>query len=172
MNFEDFDDFDGVEVVETPSEAAFIETFNAVHCRTRREVVSLRLERFVAERTAAMMDFEPQIALAAAPEGAKAKELPPARAPGEDVVFRFTSNSPGLWQAEVTVPARADAATCLAIALSGGGNGVLELAGMPLLVEGGSAQMPFGAFLSGIRDTNVAYTPAGGERAPGHLALF
>lgn len=161
------------DISMTPGEARFIEAFNAIHCRSRKEIMGLRISRFIAGRSQAMLQADAGLALAAAPQaaGAPAGSAAAPKAPDEDVVFRFVSDEDGLWRAEVVVPARADPATELAISLSAP-EGVLELAGVPLAVEDGKASMPFGMFLAGIRDTNVAFTPANGKRASGHLAFF
>ncbi|MBR1871076.1 MAG: hypothetical protein IJ802_04550 [Kiritimatiellae bacterium] len=152
----------------------FIDAFLAAHCRTREEVLRLRVERFAQEWRRRMMGVgEVRLAaraLAAAPQRAAGDAARDANA-GE-VAFLYVADDDS-WRCVVKVPDDADAATMLEIKVSAKNpDGVLSLAGVDVPVEGGAGEMPFGAFLEGLKNTDVAYAGEGDRRERGHLAFF
>ena len=164
------------KVVMTADEAAFIDRFVAEHCRPHAVVMAERLRKFVAERQMAMFaaDDGPAFALAAGPA---AKAPAAVKAPDEPVTFVFASegeeDAPGAWRAELSVPAGATADTSLALKVQGRDiAGVFTLSGIKLPLVDGAAEIPFGVFLAGIKDTDVALSRPGGERVKGKLLFF
>ena len=161
-----------------PGEAAFIERFVADYCRPHAVVEAERLTAFAAARQMSFMargggDF----ALAAGPSAPP----PSVRAPDEEVTFTFASagapDAPQAWRASLTVPPQADAETMLTLAVTraDGGPcdaGVFTLSGVALPLAAGRAQIPFGLFLAGIKDTDVSFRAPGGEAVKGTLAFF
>ena len=161
----------------TPDEAAFIERFVADYCRPHAVVEAERLTAFAVARqmsfvTRAAGDF----AFAAGPSA-------PAeiRAPEEEVTFTFASEGardvPQAWRAFLTVPPQAGPETMLTLAVTHEAGapydeGVFTLSGVALPLAEGRAQIPFGLFLAGIKDTNVSFRAPGGEAVKGTLAFF
>lgn len=164
------------KVVMTADEAAFIDRFVAEHCRPHAVVMAERLRRFVAERQMAMFaaDDGPAFALAAGP----AAKVPAAvKAPDEPVTFVFASegeaDAPGAWRAELSVPPGATAGTPLTLKVHGRDvAGVFTLSGVALPLADGAAEIPFGMFLAGLKDTDVSLRRPGGERVKGKLLFF
>lgn len=164
------------KVVMTADEAAFIDRFVAEHCRPHAVVMAERLREFVARRQMAMfaVDDGSAFALAAGP----AAQAPAAvKAPDEPVTFVFASegeeDAPGAWRAELSVPPGATADTSLALKVQGRDiAGVFTLSGIKLPLVDGAAEIPFGVFLAGIKDTDVALSRPGGERVKGKLLFF
>jgi len=164
------------KVVMTADEAAFIDRFVAEHCRPHAVVMAERLRKFVAERQMAMfaVDNGPAFALAAGPA---AKAPATVKAPDEPVTFVFASegeeDAPGAWRAELSVPPGATANTSLALKVQGRDiAGVFTLSGIKLPLVDGAAEIPFGVFLAGIKDTDVSLSRPGGERVKGKLLFF
>ena len=164
------------KVVMTAEEAAFIDRFVAQHCRPHAVVMAERLRRFVVERQMALFaaDDAPAFALAAGP-AAKAPEA--VKAPDEPVTFVFASegeeDAPGAWRAELSVPPGATADTSLTLKVRGSDvAGVFKLSGVALPLADGAAEIPFGVFLAGIKDTDVSLRRPGGDQVKGRLLFF
>lgn len=164
------------KVVMTADEAAFIDRFVAEHCRPHAAVMAERLRKFVVERQMAMfaVEDEPAFALAAGP----AAKVPEAvKAPDEPVTFVFASDgdedAPEAWRADLSVPPGATAGTPLTLRVHGRDvAGVFTLSGVALPLSDGAAEIPFGMFLAGIKDTDVSLRRPGGERVKGKLLFF
>lgn len=162
------------EVAAEAVEKGFIDRFVADYCRPHGTVMAERLAAFAARRTRGMLgggDF----ALAAGPT-APAREV---EAPDETVRFSFSSgdrDAPNFWCAELVVPPKAGPATMLELTVRTSGGpaaaGAFRLAGVSLPLADGKAQLPFGAFIAGIKDAEVAYVPEGGAPISGTLAFF
>ena len=164
------------KVVMTADEASFIDRFVAEHCRPHAVVMAERLGKFVAERQMALFaaDDGPAFALAAGPA---AKTPAAVKAPDEAVTFVFASegeeNAPEAWRAELMVPPGATTETPLALKVRGRDvTGVFTLAGMALPLVDGAAEIPFGMFLAGIKDTDVSLRRPGGGTVKGKLLFF
>ena len=164
------------KVVMTADEAAFIDRFVAEHCRPHAVVMAERLRKFVAERQMAMFaaDDGPAFALAAGPSAAASAAV---KAPDELVTFVFASegdeDAPGAWRAELAVPPGATAETPLTLKVGGRDvAGVFALSGVKLPLMDGAAEIPFGVFLAGIKDTDVSLRRPGGDAVKGKLLFF
>ena len=164
------------KVVMTADEAAFIDRFVADHCRPHAVVMAERLRKFVAERQMAMFaaDDGPAFALAAGPS---AKAPASVKAPDEPVTFVFASegedDAPGAWRAELAVPPGATAETPLTLKVGGRDvAGVFALSGVKLPLVDGAAEIPFGVFRAGIKDTDVSLRRPGGDAVKGKLLFF
>jgi len=163
------------EQTMTPEEEAFIGRFVADYCRPHEVVVAERLAAYVACRQTAFVAgcAHDAFALAAGPS---APEAPDVRSPDEEVTFTFASegapDAPGAWKASLTVPPKAVAETMLTLVVENGADGVFTLSGVALPLVGGRAEIPFGLFLAGIKNTDVAYRRAGGAAVKGTLAFF
>ena len=164
------------KAVMTADEAAFIDRFVAEHCRPHAVVMAERLRKFVAERQMAMFaaDDGPAFALAAGPT---AKAPASVKAPDEPVTFVFASegedDAPGAWRAELAVPPGATAETPLTLKVGGRDvAGVFALSGVKLPLVDGAAEIPFGVFLAGIKDTDVSLRRPGGDAVKGKLLFF
>ena len=165
------------KIVMTADEAAFIDRFVAEHCRPHAVVMAERLRKFVAKRQMALFaaDDEPAFALAAGP----AAKVPAAvKAPDETVTFVFASEGeedvPEAWRAELVVPPGATTETMLTLKVRGRNveDGVFTLSGMALPLVDGAAEIPFGMFLAGIKDTDVSLRRPGGDTVKGKLLFF
>ena len=146
------------KVVMTADEAAFIDRFVAEHCRPHA---------FAA-------DDGPAFALAAGPA---AKVPSGVKAPDEPVTFVFASEGeedvPDAWRAELAVPPGATTETPLALKVRGRDvAGVFTLSGVKLPLVDGAAEIPFGVFLAGIKDTDVSLRRPGGDTVKGRLLFF
>ena len=164
------------KVVMTADEAAFIDRFVADHCRPHAVVMAERLRDFVSKRQMAMFaaDDNPAFALAAGPS---AKAPASVKAPDEPVTFVFASegedDAPGAWRAELAVPPGATAETPLTLKVGGRDvAGVFALSGVKLPLVDGAAEIPFGVFLAGIKDTDVSLRRPGGDAVKGKLLFF
>ena len=164
------------KVVMTADEASFIDRFVAEHCRPHAVVMAERLGKFVAERQMALFaaDDGPAFALAAGPA---AKAPAAVKAPDEAVTFVFASegeeDTPEAWRAELMVPPGATTETPLALKVRGRDvAGVFTLSGMALPLVDGAAEIPFGMFLAGIKDTDVSLRRPGGGTVKGKLLFF
>ena len=164
------------KVVMTADEAAFIDRFVAGHCRPHAVVMAERLRDFVSKRQMAMFVAEdgPVFALAAGPA---AKASASVKAPDEPVTFVFASegdeDAPGAWRAELAVPPGATAETPLTLKVGGRDvAGVFALSGVKLPLMDGAAEIPFGVFLAGIKDTDVSLRRPGGDAVKGKLLFF
>ena len=164
------------KVVMTADEAAFIDRFVAEHCRPHAVVMAERLRKFVAEWQMAMFaaDDGPAFALAAGPSAAAPASV---KAPDEPVTFVFASegdeDAPGAWRAELAVPPGATAETPLTLKVGGRDvAGVFALSGVKLPLMDGAAEIPFGVFLAGIKDTDVSLRRPGGDAVKGKLLFF
>ena len=164
------------KVAMTAGEAAFIDRFVAKHCRPHAVVMAERLRNFVARRQMALFaaDDGPAFALAAGPA---AKASSDVKAPDEPVTFVFASegdeDAPEAWRAELAVPPGATTTTPLALKVRGRDvAGVFSLSGVKLPLEDGAAEIPFGVFLAGIKDTDVSLRRPGGDTVKGKLLFF
>ena len=162
----------------TPDERAFIDRFVADYCRPHETVVAARLAAFAAER---QMRFLSQgsrgFALAAGVSAPKQD----VQAPEEEVRFTFASDgeadAEGAWRAELVVPPKAGPETMLALKVVNGAGeavdgGVFTLSGAALPLAGGRAEIPFGLFLAGIKNTDVSLRRAGGATVGGRRLFF
>lgn len=164
------------DIVMTDAEEAFIDRFTADYCRPHHAVMAERLAAFVAARR---RDF---LSSAAVPfafaAGPRPSAAAPVRAPDEEVRFVFAGDGAGgtAWRATVTVPPGATAETMIAVAVAGPSGapaeGMFTLAGCNLPLAGGRAEMPFGQFLAGIRETDVTLRAPSAPPAPGRLLFF
>lgn len=164
------------KVVMTADEAAFIDRFVAEHCRPHAVVMAERLRDFVSKRQMALFaaDDGPAFALAAGPSAAASAAV---KAPDEPVTFVFASegdeDAPGAWRAELAVPPGATAETPLTLKVGGRDvAGVFALSGVKLPLMDGVAEIPFGVFLAGIKDTDVSLRRPGGDAVKGKLLFF
>ena len=164
------------KVVMTANEAAFIDRFVAEHCRPHAVVMAERLRDFVSKRQMSMFaaDDGPAFALAAGPSAAAPASV---KAPDEPVTFVFASegedDAPGAWRAELAVPPGATAETPLTLKVGGRDvAGVFALSGVKLPLMDGAAEIPFGVFLAGIKDTDVSLRRPGGDAVKGKLLFF
>ena len=164
------------KVVMTAGEAAFIDRFVAEHCRPHAVVMAERLRTFVAKRQMELFaaDDGPAFALAAGPA---AKVPSGVKAPDEPVTFVFASegedDAPDAWRAELSVPPGATAETPLTLKVRGNDvAGVFKLSGVALPLADGAAEIPFGVFLAGIKDTDVSLRRSGGDTVKGRLLFF
>ena len=164
------------KVVMTADEVAFIDRFVAEHCRPHAVVMAERLREFVSNRQMALFsaDDGPAFALAAGPS---AKAPASVKAPDEPVTFVFASegdeDAPGAWRAELAVPPGATAETPLTLKVGGRDvAGVFALSGVKLPLMDGAAEIPFGVFLAGIKDTDVSLRRPGGDAVKGKLLFF
>lgn len=164
------------KVVMTAEEAAFIDRFVAEHCRPHAVVMAERLRKFVAERQMAMFaaDDGPAFALAAGPSAPAPASV---KAPDEQVTFVFASegeeDAPDAWRAELCVPPGATAETPLTLKVGGRDvAGVFTLSGVSLPLSDGAAEIPFGMFLAGIKNTDVSLRRPGGDAVKGKLLFF
>ncbi len=163
----------------TPEDTAFIERFVADYCRPHAVVEAERLAAFVAARQMSFMTGDAHdFALAAGPSAPEATDV---RAPDEEVTFTFASegspDSPGAWKASLTVPPKAGPETMLTLSVETVSGepydaGIFKLAGVALPLTGGCAEIPFGMFLAGIKDTDVSFCRSGEEPVKGTLAFF
>ncbi len=163
----------------TLEENVFIERFVADYCRPHAVVEAERLAAFVAAKQMSfVMGGTHDFALAAGPSAPKSSEV---RAPDEEVTFTFTSegspDSPGAWKASLTVPPNAGPDTMLTLSVETAAGepcdtGVFKLSGIALPLTGGCAEIPFGMFLAGIKDTDVSFCRSGEEAVRGTLAFF
>ena len=164
----------------TPEEAAFIARFTADYCRPHKVVEAERLAAFVAERQMSFMTggLSSGFALAAGPSAPKATDV---QAPDEEVTFTFASegaqDAPGAWKASLTVPPKARPETMLTLSVENAsgercGEGVFTLSGATLPLVDGRAEIPFGMFLAGIKDTAISLRRANEEAVRGTLAFF
>lgn len=158
---------------------AFIAAFVAKYCRPHAVVLAERLAAFVAARQMALVgggldDF----ALAAGPAAPNPVAV---QAPDEEVTFTFASDgapdAPGAWRAALTVPPKAVSETMLTLTVSNAAGepfdtGLFTLSGVALPLLDGRAEIPFGLFLAGIKDTNVSFARSGEEVVTGTLAFF
>ena len=159
----------------TADEQAFIDRFVADYCRPHRVVMAERLAKFVAERQMAFVEgTSVDFALAAGPA---AKAPAAVKSPDEPVTFVFASegeeDAPEAWRAELSVPPGATTETPLALKVRGRDvAGVFTLSGMALPLVDGAAEIPFGMFLAGIKDTDVSLRRPGGGTVKGKLLFF
>ena len=164
------------KVVMTADEAAFIDRFVAEHCRPHAAVMAERLRNFVVRRQMALFAANdgPAFALAAGPAAPAPESV---KAPDEPVTFVFASegeeDAPGAWRAELSVPPGATADTSLTLKVRGNDvAGVFKLSGVALPLADGAAEIPFGVFLAGIKDTDVSLRRPGGGTVKGKLLFF
>ena len=163
-------------VAMTADEAAFIDRFVAEHCRPHAVVMAERLRKFVVQRQMAMFAADDGSAFALA-AGPAAKASSDVKSPDEPVTFVFASegeeDAPEAWRAELAVPPGATSATPLALKVRGRDvAGVFTLSGVNLPLVDGAAEIPFGVFLAGIKDTDVSLRRPGGDTVKGRLLFF
>lgn len=172
--------FEEKKVEMTPEEAAFIARFTADYCRPHKVVEAERLVAFVAERQMSFMagGLSSGFALAAGPSAPIPAEV---QSPDEEVTFTFASegapDAPGAWKASLTVPPKARPETMLSLVVEDAagarcGGGVFTLSGAALPLVDGRAEIPFGMFLAGIKDTAISLRRTNGEVVGGTLAFF
>lgn len=163
-----------------PDESAFIDRFVVDYCRPHAVVEAERLAAFVAARQMSFVAPAPgdAFALAAGPSAPQAADV---RAPDEEVTFTFASegapDAPGAWKARLTVPPQAGPETMLTLSVETSAgepydSGVFRLSGIALPLTGGCAEIPFGMFLAGIKDTDVSFCRSGEDAVKGTLAFF
>ena len=162
----------------TAEERSFIDRFTADYCRPHRDVVAERLAAFVRARQLQLLaSAGAGFALAA---GDSAPKAPAVEAPDEEVRFAFASEgsaeAEGAWRAELVVPPKATSETMLALTVrdrsGAAAAGVFALAGVALPLVEGRAELPFGLFLAGIKNTDVSLTAPSGAKVPGRLLFF
>lgn len=161
----------------TAGETAFIDRFVVRYCRPHAVVMAERLRSFAAARQMALLEAGGRegFALAAGPVTSGTDAV---KAPDEPVTFVFASDgepdAAQAWRAELAVPPGATAETPVPLVVEGGGlaGGVFSISGCALPLENGSAEIPFGLFLAGIRNTDVALRRADGESVAGRLLFF
>lgn len=162
-----------------PAGSAFIDRFVADYCRPHEVVEAERLMAFVAARQMSFLSGgSADFALAAGPSVPDPSEI---RAPDEEVTFTFASDgapdAPGAWKSSLTVPPKAGAETMLVLTVENSDGsvcpaGIFTLSGVALPLVGGRAEIPFGVFLAGIKDTKVSFRRPGEEAVRGTLAFF
>ena len=171
--------FEEENVEMTSGEASFIARFTADYCRPHKVVEAERLAAFVAERQMAFMAGELSgFALAAGPSAPAPAGI---QSPDEEVMFTFASDgaqdAQGAWKASLTVPPKARPDTMLTLVVEDATGarckgGVFTLSGAALPLVDGQAEIPFGMFLAGIKDTGVSLRRVNGEVVGGTLAFF
>lgn len=164
------------KVEMTAEEASFIDRFTAAYCRPHQVVMAERLAEFIARRQFRMFSAAgSQFAMAAG----KSAPAAAVEAPDEEVRFAFASDgaadAEGAWRAELVVPPKAVASTMLTVKVvdraGAPAAGVFSLAGVALPLVEGRAEILFGQFLAGIKDTDVGLTVEG-VKTPGGLMFF
>ncbi len=162
----------------TPDERAFIDRFVADYCRPHETVVAARLAAFAAARQMHFLSHGAGGFALAAGVSAPKQDV---QAPEEEVRFTFASDgeadAEGAWRAELVVPPKAGPETMLALKVVNGAGeavdgGVFTLSGAALPLAGGRAEIPFGLFLAGIKNTDVSLRRAGGATVGGRLLFF
>lgn len=160
----------------TAAERSFIDRFTADYCRPHSTVMAERLAAFVAARQFQMFaGAGAGFALAA---GKSAPDAP-VESPAEEVRFSFASegerDAATAWRAELVVPPRAASQTMLPVQVVNRDGepaaGIFTLAGVSMPLVAGKAEIPFGLFLAGIKDTDVSLTVEG-VKTPGRLLFF
>lgn len=175
--FEDMVLYPGPSTVTT-DEAQVIARFAEETCRAPA-TLETRLSRFVADWQARILGEVDGYRLAAARRGAATDEETDSSA-REPVRFVFVSDEEDetgvLWRAELVVPGEAGAETLLDVdvRLRDGrvAEGCFRLAGVVLPLQAGKAQLPFGLFLSGLKDSNVELVVPDRHPSRGHLIFF
>lgn len=174
--FEDAVLYPGPSTV-TADEAQIIARFAEETCRAPA-TLETRLANFVADCQARILGTVDGYRLAAARRGASADEAaePSAREPVRFVFVSDEEDETGiLWRAELVVPGEAGAETLLDVDVrlrDGAAEGSFRLAGVILPLQAGKAQLPFGLFLSGLKDSNVELISPKGQSSKGHLIFF
>lgn len=161
----------------TNEERLFIGRFTADYCRPHAVVVAERLASFVAARQMRFLASAGSNFALAAGDSAPAASV---EAPDEEVRFVFMSegeaDAADAWRAELTVPPKAGTQTMLALVVKdkngAPAEGVFTLARVALPLVEGRAEIPFGMFLAGIKDTDVKLKGANGVSVPGRLMFF
>ena len=165
----------------TPGEEAFIARFTADYCRPHEAVMAERLAAYVAARQLSFLSGGSAAGFALAAGVSAPESVPEVRAPDEEVRFSFASDgapdAPGAWRATLVVPPRAVPETLLALTVENAAgareaDGVFTLSGTALPLVAGRAEIPFGVFLAGIKNTSVSFRRPGGPAVPGTLAFF
>lgn len=165
----------------TDGERATIASFVAARCKAPRASVEARLGDFVAAWRSRFVGDVGGWRLAAAPRGGGAPSGRAEGQPRESVVFVFESDEGTderhAWRAEMVVPADAKPDTSLGIAVCGRGGekvpaGVFRIAGVALPVAAGAASLPFGMFLSGMKESTVQLRFPDGAASNGSLVFF
>ena len=159
---------------QTAEERAFIDRFAAEYCRPHAAVVAQRLASFVEARRFALVGAASGFVMAAGESGSGSAAV---KAPEEEVTFTFSSagdpEAPDAWRAALVVPPGATADTVLTLKVSGANGGAFRLAGITLPLSGeGTAVIPFGVFLAGIKDSDVALVRPGAKPVDDTLAFF
>lgn len=175
--FEDAVLYPGPSTV-TADEAQIIARFAEETCRAPA-TLEARLANFVADWQARILGTVDGYRLAAARRGAAADEAdePSVREPMRFIFVSDEEDETGiLWRAELVVPGEAGAETLLDVdvRLRDGrvAEGCFRLAGVVLPLQAGKAQLPFGLFLSGLKDSHVELVSSNGRASKGHLIFF
>ena len=158
----------------TAEERSFIDRFTADYCRPHRDVVAERLAAFVRARQLQLLaSAGAGFALAA---GDSAPKAPAVEAPDEEVRLARLQAVSTMLCTELVVPPKATSETMLALTVrdrsGAAAAGVFALAGVALPLVGGRAELPFGLFLAGIKNTDVSLTAPAGAKVPGRLLFF
>ena len=183
--FEDFL-YPGSESLVTEEERRTIHSFVASRCR--KQSMEERLALFILERQDALISAEVTSWRLAAAKGARGAGGTAAggaaggaggMAGGEDVTFVFVSGDGARrgWRAKLDVPAGADADTPLDLFVTDGEDkavdgGIFRIAGVALPLVAGRSAIPFGMFLSGMKETKVSLTFEDGLAEGGSLAFM
>ena len=160
------------------AEAEFIDRFVAAHCRPHAQVMAERLQRFVASRQLALFDAVEDAGFALAAGPSSRVEPSAVKAPDEPVTFVFASEgdagTASAWRAEFTVPPGATFDTPVPLKVAGRelDDGVFTLSGCAVPLVDGGAEIPFGLFLAGIKDTDVTLCRKNGATVAGRLLFF
>ncbi len=179
--FEDFL-YPESESLVTEEERRTIHSFVASRCR--KQSMEERLALFILERQDALISAEVTSWRLAAAKGARGAGGTAAggaggAAGGEDVTFVFVSGDGARrgWRAKLDVPAGADADTPLDLFVTDGEDkavdgGIFRIAGVALPLVAGRSAIPFGMFLSGMKETKVSLTFEDGLAEGGSLAFM
>ena len=164
---------DGEKIVMSAEEKVFIKTFTEKYCRPHAVVMAERFAAFVATRRMALLSQDLGDFRLAAGE---ATPMTGIQAPDEDVTFVFASDDEAAdWKASLTIPAKATSETMISVTVSEGNApavGLFKIAGCSLPLVVGRAEIPFGLFLAGIKETDVALVSTDGMSSPGRLQFF
>ena len=165
----------------TPDEEAFIARFTADYCRPHAAVMAERLATYAAARQLSFLSGDSASGFALAAGVSAPVDAPDVRSPDEEVRFSFASDgapdASDAWKATLVVPPKAGPETLLELTVENAAGvreaeGVFTLSGTALPLVAGRAEIPFGVFLAGIRNTGVSFRRTGEVSVPGTLAFF
>ena len=163
----------------TEEEIAAIKRVVAKNCHSGREELNLRFQAYLEQRRLQLLGEVDAYRLAAARRGRPKSEEKMAEAQ-EDITFVFEADDrqdgKASWRAELTIPAAASAETMLPLVLNAGDgtplDGIFKIAGIALPVTRGSAMLPLGVFLSGMREAEVEFSSLDAKSTKGSLVFF